>query len=387
MTTGNDPALPADNSQPAAPAAATAAPGTEGAGGVTFTHPQPVDVDDAELNDAKTAAQAEKTAGEGNGQADPSNGKDPAQATKEPPTPDQTQQGQQPPQQQQPAEPPPMIPKARFDEVNSAKSRAEQDAAYWKGVAEARAQMHQPQGGATAQPPQPTPQQRLEQIHTAQDELAAKFDNGEITMAEFKKQERDLNSQEAQLREEALAARLKPAAAAPASSNDELYLETLTANLEKDHPWVLPFNAVATEAEWQFLSQRARENLNARGVEIKGTIGSYELRKEISVLIDKLAPNLIADRLDQVKQKGFTIPGTQSHAGAQQQPPASSGAAAARAKALEKAAAAPPDLSSIPGSTGDTAGQVSEQRLEAMSEDEIGALPVSVKNKLLGITA
>src|SRR5438046_321646 len=103
MTTGNAPALPADTNQPApavtdaavaAVAADGAAPAADGA--LTFTNPQPVDVDDVELTNAKTAAQAENTAGEGDGKLDATTGKEPAQPAAAAAPTDPTAKPQQP---------------------------------------------------------------------------------------------------------------------------------------------------------------------------------------------------------------------------------------------------------------------------------------------------
>lgn len=400
MSTGNDPALPADTTQPASTTvaeAAVAAVTAEGGadkvaeGGLKFTGPQPVDVDDVELNAAKTAAQAENTAGQGDGKDGAATGKDPAQPTAGAAQTDpKLKDGQTQPQGQQPAGDQPMIPKARFDEVNGAKTEAERKAAYWQGVAEARAQAApgQPGGTAQAQQQQPTPEQRLAIIHAAQDALAVRFDNGELTRAEEVKQRRELDNQEATLREEALTAKLRPAAqAAQPAANDELYLDTLTAQLETQHPWVRVATLVTgSDQDWDYVKGRAIDNLTARGVDPRaGNVGKYELRKEMATLWDQLGPTLVGER---AKAQGIALPGAQATPGAtQQQAQPLSPTAQARQNGLDKAAGAPPDLSRMSGHTGDANGQPSDARLETMTDDEIGALPVSARNKILGISA
>jgi hypothetical protein len=278
-----------------------------------------------------------------------------------------------------------MIPKGRFDEVNAAKSKAENEAAYWRGQAEARAAQTAPAPGAAAAPqPQQTPEQRIAAIDAQLDDLAKKFDDGEMTLVDVRKQERTLQAQVDAIREEA---RPKPAAAAPANQGgDALYLETLTAQLEDAHPWVKVFDAVGTASDWGYLKDRAITNLTARGVDPRnGNLGRYELRKEIAALTDELGPALLTAS---ATKAGIALPGQSPKpaAPAQPTPPVLSPEAKARQAALLKAQGAPPNLNAMTGAAGES-GIVTEAQLDGMSEDEIGALPASVHNKLLGLSA
>lgn len=329
------------------------------------------DVDDAELNAALAAVDAEDTT-----TTPAATGTETAPAAVS----QQTQPTEQPGQHQQPAG----IPKPRFDEVLGRATKAEQDAAYWRGVAEARAQQQTAPAAAVAsqQPAAQTPDQQLAAIATATEDLAKRFDDGEIPMVEYKKQERALQAQENAIREQALLARVQPAPAAQQGS-DELYLETLTAQLEQQHPWVGVFDQVASKSDWNYLKDKAVESLVARGVDpTKGSMGRYELRKEMSVLADELGPTLVGAK---AQAKGIQLPGTQQ----QQQPkPAAaiSPQAQARAAALAKAANAPPDITALNGHTGNPGGEPTEESLATMDEDAIGNLPTSIRNKLLGIS-
>jgi hypothetical protein len=186
MTTGNDPALPAatdDNLPPVNPPAADAAPG------LTFTSPQPPDSDDAELTAALAEAKAEEAAGPGDGQpATPP--QDPAQPGATPPA------GAAPPAQNPPAQPrqPVMVPIERVNDLSN-KLEAERLArAKLEGMLEATRTMAPPAPGATPPQPQQTPAQRLEAINVEQDKLAERFDAGELTMKEYRAQERELNA-------------------------------------------------------------------------------------------------------------------------------------------------------------------------------------------------
>jgi hypothetical protein len=379
MTGKTDPALPAidDNQPPNTPAA--------DATGLTFTIPQPVDADDAELTQAVAEAKAEEAAGSGDGQTGNAPQQDPAQTGNAPPA-AAAPNGQNPPAPAAPA--PVMIPKARLDETLQALDKTRLENARLQGMLEARSQPApgQPAPGQPAPQPQPTPQQRLEALHAAQDALAAKADNGEITLAEWTKQQRALNNEEATIREGLLAARLAPAAAAP-QGQDELYLETLTAQLENQHPWVQVFEKVGTDADWDYLKNTAAQNLADRGVtlDLKKTIDRYELRKEISAVADALGPALVGQR---ATAKGIALPGQP-----QQQPqpktpggaPPLTPAAQARLNDLQKRSAAPPDITTLTGHTGDPGGLPTEAAVELMTDDDFDKLPTAVARRLRGV--
>lgn len=351
-----------------------------------------VDLDDKEVADALAAEQAENAATAGATDNQPSGN----QAQQQPNQAQQQDQGQQQPNGGQRAagdRQSIMIPKERLDEALRVAEQHRQNEAYWKGAYDARAAQSQQQppaqtqgGQQQAEPQQqqqPTADQRLTAIHAKQDELAAKFDNGELTFADMQKQKRDLDSQELSIREEVLQARLAPRQQQQ-PQGDELYLDTLTGQLEQEHPWVGVFDQVGTKNDWDYVETQARENLVARGINPdKGTIGKYELRKESAALMDKLGPGLLTDR---ARAKGIAIPGQQpqQQQQQQQQPPAKplSDAALARAQKLDLRAGAPPDLSQMRGTQ--DAGVPSDSSIENMSDEEIGALPESTLNKVLG---
>ncbi len=350
------------------------------------SQPQPqetevVDIDAKDLADAKAAAEAEKAAGTGEGN-DPASGG----ASQQPNQAQASDQGQQP-NGQAPTGETPMIPKPRFDEVNARATKAEQEAAYWKGVADARGQGTQNQGGTQQtqqQQAQPTAEQQLAAIHSKQDELAQKFDNGEITYSDLLKSQRALSAQEQAIHETQLLSKVQPAQGnQQQAQNDHLYLDTLTAQLETEHPWVQIFDKVGTDVDWKYLKDRAVENCTAKGVDVSnGDIGRYNLRKEVAEIADSLGPGMIAER---AKAKGIAIPGQQQQVtqnqGGNQQP--LSPEARARANKLDLAENMPPNVQRMSGATGD--GTPTDARIEQMSDDEIGALPDSTRRKLLGI--
>lgn len=332
--------------------------------------PELTDPDLIELREAEAAAEAERTATATPTDGNQANGAAPT-ATPAEPTP-------APPK---PRGQPGMVPPARFNEVNARASKAEQEAAYWRGVAEARgglpASATAP-GAATAAPA--TPEQKLTEIRTAVDALAKKFDDGEMGMADFNKQVRDLTDKEHAVREELLLAKVRPSA--PASHKGDLTLEAMTVKLEEEHPWVRPFGELVTDAEWNFVQELAKQNLIDRGIDpANGSIGTYELRRELAELATKLGPVMVGER---AKAKGVAVPGLQAPAAAAPAPqarPALSAVAQARAVKLALQAEAPPNLSAITGTTGSVG--ISDAAIEQLTEEQFLALPASTQKAIL----
>lgn len=348
---------------------------------------QPVDIDQKALDDAKAAAEAEKAAAAGGGDGKTVDPADPAGQQAKPG--EQGDQGK-PQGGQQPAGDQPMIPKARFDEALNQRDKAVEEAAYLKGrldaLTPAQPLVNGQQQGGGQQQQQPTSEQRLTEIQQAQDALATRFDNGEITYAELTKQQRELANREFAIREELLVAKVKPAAdPRPADANsDQLYLETLTAELEQAHPMVPVLDKVGTDKDWNYLRDRAIDNLVARGIDpTKGAMGRYELRKEVAALADQLGPALVGDR---AKAQGIALPGQTPSQGGQQQPKPLSPQAQARASKLALAADAPPNVSQMGGTAGDPGGMPTDTAIEAMDEEAIGRLPDTTRKRLLGVT-
>lgn len=370
MSTANEHAQPNPADQPNPAVVAGATPETPPPLGVTSI--EEIDPDLQELQDAKAAAKAEEAAPPASAAEQVNGNAAPAAAASEPPPRDQKPQGI-------------MVPKERLDEALNQRDEARQQAAYHRGLAEARTPQGQPAGNGQ-QPAAPTPEQRLAEVHTAIDALAEKFDAGEITMTDFKKQERALDTKAQGIREEVLLAKVPKAATAPeGNGGDTLYLETLTADLEKNHPWVAIFDKAGTDADWKYLEDTARGRLAERGVkDIKGAVGSYELRKEIASLTDELGPALLTTR---AKAQGLTLPGQSSPPAGQpqqQQPQPLSPTAQNRLGKLQQQGNAPPDVSAMGG--GSAGAGVPDSSIAEMSDEEIAALPQATRRRLLGTT-
>jgi len=337
--------------------------------------PAPVndDPDAIELAEALAALEAEEAGSEEPKQETGQGSEDPPAIPKpkEEPAPPPPEKGETP-----------MIPKPRFDEVSQRATEAEQQAAYWRGVAEARQQ----QTGAppaSTEPPKPTPEDRLAQIQSEQDTLAAKYDDGELTMAEYKAAERKLNGQEQAIREEVILSKVKPAPAPP-SGEDDAYLDDLTAKIEQAHPWVSVFEQAGTDADWNVVKQAAISNLVEQGIDpTKGTRGKIALREEIAVLIDSYGPILVGER---AKAKGIEIPAASAPAQQQPKPGELSPEAKARQAKLSQQSGAPPDVTAMGGQSRSSTAEPGEAEINEMTDEEISQLPVAVKNRLLGIT-
>jgi hypothetical protein len=184
-----------------------------------------------------------------------------------------------------------MIPKARFDQVNSRARELELENARLQGRLEATA----PPAATTATPSQPTAEQRIAAIDTEIDKIAKAFDDGELTMSDFKRQERAFEAQKQALRDEQLLARVPKPQSASADPGDSLYLHQQTEQVATQHPWVDVFEKVGTDADWAFVRARAERDMKERGVDTSNrAVSDLELRKTMGRLMDELGPNRLS---------------------------------------------------------------------------------------------
>lgn len=266
------------------------------------------------------------------------------------------------------------IPKGRLDQALEQREQALREAAYWKGVAEARA-TQTPTVATTPVPSVKTPEERLAEIDAKRLDLAGQFDDGALTARQWKEQETALDREARAL----ISNTAKPAPVHQGS--EDLYLDELTAGLEAKHPYAkeIPIDDPA----WPFIRQRAALNLQAQGVRlIVKPDGFYDARSEFAVrkamaeMTDTLGPALTG--------KTLTVPGAQPPAApAAPTPPAGPSAAAqARAQKLALAASLPPDVSTLGHAEGGIAS-VTAADITRMSDDEIMALPAAVRAKFL----
>lgn len=299
------------------------------------------DVDALELRAAMEAAQAEKAASTGEPGEDQGANSDPS-------TPN-ADEGKQDPKAAVP-----MIPKPRFDEVNRQAQEAERRAAYWQGIAEASRQAPAGQQQPPAQAPQPTPDP-LETNRNQILDLAKKFDEGELSMAEYKQKELELYQQ----RDEILLQRARPQQP-QISLADQHFINSQTEAMAKAHPYV----DLVSDQQFQQL-------VNLAKIELQGTqwaqmqagpAKDMMLKEKVAVLSDQFGPVWVGPLQQQPATNG--------------QQPLSPQAKARQAK-LDLAAQMPPDLSAMGG--GAVAQAPSPQAIENMDEEAILALPASVR--------
>jgi hypothetical protein len=149
---------------------------------------------------------------------------------------------------------PPMIPKPRLDEALTAKQRAEQEAAYWRGVAQARGEAMPEAASPKEQPKEPAIDDKLAALAAEEDALAKKYDEGEITLADFTRLSRDLRGREAAVREETLRAKFPQHGQPNAESTVEevkrqLEAERQAQSLYEQHPAAQMVFPVQPEAD------------------------------------------------------------------------------------------------------------------------------------------
>lgn len=337
------------------------------------------DPDNLELQEALNAVKAEEAAAKGEPAIETKEGGEGAPA--EPPvTPDT---GKAAPVGEGDKDTP-MIPKARFDEVNNAKNTAEQSAAYWRGVAEARAAAQTAAQPNT--PPVETTEQKLQAVRADKLAAAKKFDAGELSAEQWEAEKQALDDREWTIRQQEMVEKTKPAAppAQPSPQDDSLYLETLTAKLETDHPYVAE---ITRESDFNWLMTRAREDLVASGGlpedgKPETTLQIYNLRKRIAELSDEFGPQLTGKTLGE--------PGkAPAPSGQPAAKPSLSPEALARAAKLELQGTLPPDLTQMGGTPGNPSGELTDAQIEGMDDEEIAAAMAripSLRNKLLGVT-
>ena len=354
----------------------------------------PDDMDAAELKEALEAAEAEKAAAndEFKEAVAEEQGK-----TRTPDTPEGSQaQGQEAPQEQQPG---PMIPKQRFDQIAKRAYEAEQKIAHLQGRLEGMSAAQQfgrsPQSQQGHGQPQPQPQQRqttpeelIAQIRERGKSAAKRFDDGEITAVELEEIRSSNEDALARIREYQFAQRMKreqeqSQPAKPAVS--DLYLDERTAELENRYPAI---REVQDRNEIEAYRQQAQQVLQNRGVDLSQMSQGHAklaLRETVAQIaeITYNKPYREARAAIQRLARGedFTaVMGQQ-----QTQQPAQSPQAQARAKKLAMAENMPPDIQAMNGAKSSTDRSYSDVELENMSDDDIAALPTSLRNKLLGI--
>lgn len=331
--------------------------------------PAPVDADAAELASAMEAVKAEEAGGQPAGEVQqeqqPSEGQPPAEA---------------PPQAQQQA--PIMVPKQRLDHEAQRRHRAEQEALYLRGQVEALQairQQPQDQGQQQGQPPTQQPQAQQDpaeaEVNAMQAEIdaaATRFDNGEITLKEFKAIEVPHMRRIAALEAERAAAAVAPAP--QQSLADQEISRVYLARLSDAHPYVDALN----EQHVVRLAERAQLD---RQLEGKPPFGNdprsvMELQAAVAKLSDEWGPKWgLPKRAPAQQQQQQQRPNPASPAGLSPQ-------ASARLQKMDLAAGHPPDTSAL--GTGVQDDAMSEATILNLDDEAIAALPATVRARYIG---
>ena len=284
-----------------------------------------------------------------------------------------------------------MIPKERFDEVLAQARAAGQSAEEWKSralymegalTAVRTSPPATPAAGAPA--PAPTPQPAgptvEQQILAAQAELmaaAAQFDNGSLTMADYERQRFAAGNKISGLREQGLYRAVLSQVPAPQPGiADAQMLDQATANLEERHPWC----ATLREYEWAWLESWAVDFFAKCGAPIVtgNTQDAMKVRALCAQLTDVIGPWLFPSKIATIEAQRFAARQTQPAVGTQ---PSPLPAAPQPPAAIQRFAAHPPNMSTA-GSQG-AGNEMSEDRINLMSTEEIASLPDAVRARYL----
>lgn len=285
------------------------------------------------------------------------------------------------------------VPKSRLDEVlgrleqtegrlNEVTQQAEawrQRAIYMEGALAARAEQRPaaPQQ-QVQQPQQPSPEQLIVAEEAKKLAAAEQFDRGELSAAQMQQIMISADRQIAAVRERALFAAAMANVPQPTPGiTDMQIIDAETVALEA----MYPYTAVLRERDYAYLEEIARNTFRALGRQTTTSPNDIlALRRMVARLAEALGPFLYPDA--QVGQSQQPASGQQQRTtappllGAQQQQRGSQPAFVARQ------AAHPPNVHNA-GSTAGSMDDFSDARIERMSTEEIAALPLEVRARLL----
>lgn len=327
----------------------------------------PDDPDDRAVYEARAELQRAEAGTDGGGQQQPT--PDPTQPT---PT----------PAPQQPAARQPVVPAGVLAEERR-KSRALADEnLYLKGALAARTQQ---QPGTTTQPGGGGQQQQQSIPEAIQAEgarliaAAKQFDQGDLSMEQYKLIELQAEDRIAALRAQHLIAHVQ--STQPTGNTvgiaDAHVLEQHLERMSQEHPW----SALLNDQEIDWLAAVARDEFRGRGQPIAAGnhVDTLRLRQRVAELSDTFGPQWYPNHqiaqpqqpTAQPSQQGVTRPQAVGNQRVQQ---------VARLAAV--ANNQPPSLSQAGhADTGDAA--MTSDKIGTMSEDEILALPRAVRDRFL----
>jgi hypothetical protein len=245
----------------------------------------------------------------------------------------------------------PKVPVSAVYKERKARQAAELRAAQLEGALIATQAMQKQASGQSAETEQPDAQEQqaepeatdeLGQLFSAQDELAKKFDSGEISAVEWTRQNRQINQQIEEV---------KTSKSQEEAIRTDQSLDDFTTQLVTKYPVVNKLNAEQVQA----LTQLAYTEASGTGTPIKpGIEGTKVLRQKIAEIATRLYGTETQDQNIGQGQSSLTP------------------AAAARGAKLDLAQSMPPDVSKMGSAASGTMPSDSDilARMEKMTDDE-----------------
>lgn len=318
-------------------------------------------IDDDPMIASMKEAQAELAKGEGKTEGES------AEGTTQPPGADQTVK----PEGDKTV--PIMVPKGRLDKVLSERDQLRDKVNFLEGVASVRKEMLKGGGASAATGGQAgttseTPDHNALILKAEDDKLAlaTKYENGEISLVDFKKGEIEADRQIRKIEDERTKALVdgaeRKASETIAANNKQMSVEDAALNIQEQHPFVAEIDslpAAIRDGIWAEITKEASSALASKGINVAdGSVASHvALMQEKAKLTDVYGPRYTGKTLDKPNADGKT----------KTQP---SETARNRAAKLALAETQPPDTSGV-GVGGNTSTELTEKDIENMSQDQI----------------
>lgn len=271
-----------------------------------------------------------------------------------------------------------MVPKPRLDEALAEKDRFKTALAHAQGVIDVQRQMLQ-EGKVANQnqqvdgqqqevtPTKPDAKTLIAQAEDKKLELAQKFDDGEITLSDMKRQEVELDREIRSLTEQSLKAvseeAKKVAEDTVSAAKAVEFIESEALKLAEKHPYIAEIDAQPPEIRtgiWQAIEKEAVASLARKGINANdGTLNSHiALMNEKAALTNTYGPKYTGKQLQpasQPEKKPLSEKGQQL------------------AQKVEMANQQPPSLAGA-GSGVDQKTDLTEDDINSMSQDQLADL-------------
>lgn len=332
------------------------------------------DDDEQELAAARAAAEAAEKPAEEPKEEKPEG--DEAEDDKEPKAEEDKEEGDKP----ETKAATPMIPKPQFDKKIAQAAEADAQRDFWKAKAEAYEKILHNQN-ATEQQQAKAAEQVVDAAQQARDALverviqaAEQYDENELTMAQFKKVEIDVQRELAKIDRDGLLADISQKFTKTDAGLD-LFSEQVIDMLEQKHPYS---TLITSDKHWDFLTNEAVSQLQDEGKTLGNNDRSHMLvRTRVAELTDTYGPLWVPNA-----KVGKAAP-TSSHETTKTSTTGGrTSMAKDREKKLEAAGKFPPNVNEL-GGAGAPTSVPTEAALASMTDDEIAALPDQVRLQLL----